>query len=455
MKKILSLILVFTIILSMAACGNTNENATQNTANNTEAHEPSTNPTTDINTQPSKPDDGENQDNNDNDNNNTDWENLGNVDITKLNEFKAADITAAELNKMLRDKLDVENRNFAMHTQVDVKSAFTNKETGDKTETTVTASSDYAERNFVVHGNTSINIKTAQAINNQDDLETAVEFYINRETSDLYSNETTNGQNSGWKHADNAMFFAQMYMITIGCEGLAEDIVIKDDEIGHYVFSVNVAERLTGALSTLGRLKKDTQVIYVVEKDTSAVRVYINDGKFDETQYGSQCTDISSSINAFMAIYNIGKVKYDRVAIPEDVMSLKEKQSSVLIHDNANLLSDNEEKELFDIFFNRCDGLGYNVLFLTIDNTNGQSTKTYTDNYMDQLFSDYNHNISFIIDMDNREIYINTMGNAIKSLDDKDIENALDVGFAYVCECKYTECLAAMADYCINKLNAI
>jgi hypothetical protein len=57
--------------------------------------------------------------------------------------------------------------------------------------------------------------------------------------------------------------------------------------------------------------------------------------------------------------------------------------------------------------------------------------------------------------MDNREIYINTMGNAIKSLDDKDIENALDVGFAYVCECKYTECLAAMADYCINKLNAI
>jgi hypothetical protein len=357
-----------------------------------------------------------------------------------------------------------------MHTQVDVKSAFTNKETGDKTETTVTASSDYAERNFVVHGNTSINIKTTQAINNPDDLETAVEFYIDRETNDLYSNETTNSQNSGWKHTDNAMFFAQMYMITIGCDGLTGDIVIKDDETGHYVFSVNVAERLTGALSTFGRLNKDTQVTYVVEKDTSAIRVYINDGQFDEAQYGSQCTDISSSINAFMVIYNVGKVNEDRVAIPEDVLSLKdknddsvaekdgfneEKQSSVLIHDNANLLSDNEEKELFDSFSNRCSGLGYNVLFLTIDNTNGQSTKTYTDNYMDQLFSDYNHNISFIIDMDNREIYINTMGNAIKSLDDKDIENALDVGFAYVCECKYTECLAAMADYCINKLNAI
>ena len=130
-----------------------------------------------------------------------------------------------------------------------------------------------------------------------------------------------------------------------------------------------------------------------------------------------------------------------------------ESDTQIIVDDLANLLSSEEEDLLVERAKDRLGSKNYNILFLTYDDADGYSTMVYSDNYMDDLFpAGTENNIGFIIDMDNREIYINTMGGAIQSLSDYEIEEGLDVGYNYVSEQEYFECLDGMAAYAIPRL---
>ncbi len=125
---------------------------------------------------------------------------------------------------------------------------------------------------------------------------------------------------------------------------------------------------------------------------------------------------------------------------------------TVHMHDLGDLLSNREEQELIDSVAPYCKKMSYNILFLTTNNAGGKSTMVYSDDYMDELFPDTDENIAFIIDMDNRQIYINTMGRAIRFLSDDKIEKGLDAGYPHIKNNEYYECLREMSSYALNKL---
>jgi len=126
--------------------------------------------------------------------------------------------------------------------------------------------------------------------------------------------------------------------------------------------------------------------------------------------------------------------------------------STVYLHDNADLLSPTEEAKLVELCQDKCFSLSYNVLFLTYNDAAGKSTIRFTDDYMDDLFPYDEDNIAFVIDMDNREIYINTMGKAIDCLSDSEIERALDLGYSQMTDADAYSCLSYMASFCFPLL---
>jgi uncharacterized protein len=116
-------------------------------------------------------------------------------------------------------------------------------------------------------------------------------------------------------------------------------------------------------------------------------------------------------------------------------------------------MTDKEETELIEAIDEQCKGLSYNILFLTTDDANGKSTMSYSDDYMDKLFPEgTENNIAFVIDMDNRKIYINTMGKAIENLSDDEIDIGIDRGYDEIKSNDYDGCLLAMASYCLDEL---
>lgn len=142
--------------------------------------------------------------------------------------------------------------------------------------------------------------------------------------------------------------------------------------------------------------------------------------------------------------------------------------SLVGVWDNASILSDSEEGNLFgkakEVSLN-CD---VSVLFLTIDNAQGYSTEVYTDAFFDKLIyesdtvysgGDSHSGILFAIDMDNRMSYVNTSGDVIQYLSDYDIDNILSSADYYLGDGEYYSAFIAMANkaeaYIINAENGV
>ena len=126
---------------------------------------------------------------------------------------------------------------------------------------------------------------------------------------------------------------------------------------------------------------------------------------------------------------------------------------NVYVHDIAELLSDEDERKLIDLAKNKLTKNSYNVVFLTNNGDMGKTTMDWSDDYLDAMFPTEEDNIAFIIDMYNREIYVNTMGQAIKRLSDDKIERTLDKGWDNASNEDYYGCLANMASYALPYLD--
>lgn len=128
------------------------------------------------------------------------------------------------------------------------------------------------------------------------------------------------------------------------------------------------------------------------------------------------------------------------------------KKNHVYINDLADLLTEEEETALQNWVEKNYSKLDYNILFLTTNDADGKSTMVYSDDYMDAMFPDTDENIAFVIDMDNREIYINTMGSSIERINDSNINSALNAGYNEITDGNYYKCLQKMSKYCLNIL---
>lgn len=114
------------------------------------------------------------------------------------------------------------------------------------------------------------------------------------------------------------------------------------------------------------------------------------------------------------------------------------------VFDMADLLTDSEEEEL-RIFAEKYEAYGISIVFMTTEVTGGKTTQNFSND-----FYDGNHfrpdGIMFSIDMENREIYIDTVGECIAMISDSRISGVLEDSFEYATEGRYAKCLNEMSE---------
>ena len=127
--------------------------------------------------------------------------------------------------------------------------------------------------------------------------------------------------------------------------------------------------------------------------------------------------------------------------------------SRIYMHDMADLFTDDEEKDLIDAAGKFVKNEDHNVLFLTYSDAMGKSTMTFSDDYMDLLFPNDEDNVAFVIDMDNREIYINTMGVYLDELSLEEVDECIDAGYTHMPDGEYYKAMLKMSCYTLQYVN--
>lgn len=121
-------------------------------------------------------------------------------------------------------------------------------------------------------------------------------------------------------------------------------------------------------------------------------------------------------------------------------------ESTIYIHDHAKMLSHEKEEEIIAHIKEQVNPeTDMNVLVLTYLDSFQYSTRTFTDDYTDVYFPYDNNVLCIALDMDNREVYINTMGLAYSRLSDSQIQNCIDAGYDYLKQGNYEEAMDRIA----------
>lgn len=130
------------------------------------------------------------------------------------------------------------------------------------------------------------------------------------------------------------------------------------------------------------------------------------------------------------------------ILVPGQVRASSYNEETVF--DYADLLTWEEENELRQIA-KEYEEFDVSMIFLTTADARGKSAMTYSDDFYDtnQFRPD---GVLFLIDMDNRELYINTVGKCIAILPDYRIESILDTGYDYVADGEYFDCFKRMSE---------
>ena len=114
------------------------------------------------------------------------------------------------------------------------------------------------------------------------------------------------------------------------------------------------------------------------------------------------------------------------------------------VYDEAGILSEEERATLLEQVNALREKTGWDIFAVTTANANGKSSMEYADDFYDAQTADDSNGVLALIDMDNREIYLSTCGDAIRCLEDARIESILDDAFSYVVDGDYAGCLSVM-----------
>ena len=112
------------------------------------------------------------------------------------------------------------------------------------------------------------------------------------------------------------------------------------------------------------------------------------------------------------------------------------------IYDFADLYTDSEEKDLYNEVNSYIQSYNMDLVIVTINSNNKSSPQEYADDFYDYNdfgISSNRDGILFLIDMQNREIYMSTTGTAIEMYNDYRINEALDSVYTYMSDEDYYE----------------
>lgn len=124
-------------------------------------------------------------------------------------------------------------------------------------------------------------------------------------------------------------------------------------------------------------------------------------------------------------------------------VSLASSYNPETVFDFADLLTDSEEKQLRE-FSKEYEKYDISIIFMTTDDAEGKTTQNYSNDFYDN--NEFRPDgIMFSIDMDNREIYIDTVGKCIAMISDTKVSDALDASYTYAGDGEYAACLTKMS----------
>lgn len=104
--------------------------------------------------------------------------------------------------------------------------------------------------------------------------------------------------------------------------------------------------------------------------------------------------------------------------------------------DDADLFSESEENDLLEQINRLKSDTGMDYLVVTTDDAQGMSAQDYADNAYGS--SDASKDtLLYLIDMDNREIYVYTQGMAIRYITDDRLDMMMDAAYIEVADGKY------------------
>lgn len=113
------------------------------------------------------------------------------------------------------------------------------------------------------------------------------------------------------------------------------------------------------------------------------------------------------------------------------------------VEDLAGLLNAEQLQSARQLAGEVSSAAGWDILAVTTDDTDGKSARTWAeDYYLENASSD--DGVVCLIDMDNREIYIATSGEAIHYLTDSRIDSILDSAYAKITNQDYAGTMTAM-----------
>lgn len=129
-----------------------------------------------------------------------------------------------------------------------------------------------------------------------------------------------------------------------------------------------------------------------------------------------------------------------------EVHAAEQNQSQVF--DDAKVLSEEQVQYLEEKAKKLGSEYNMNFLVLTTDNTKGYTAQEYADDFYDN--GSYYQNVQgggvYLIDLENREIYISTDSALIQFLTDRRIDEILDAAYEYASSGDYYGTLNSMLD---------
>lgn len=124
------------------------------------------------------------------------------------------------------------------------------------------------------------------------------------------------------------------------------------------------------------------------------------------------------------------------------------------VDDFADLFSDDEINLIEEAVESFASETDFSVAVVTTDDALGKTSQEYADDYYDSLIfnSGWSENgLLFLIDMDNREVYISTAGECILTYSDSSVDYIIDSGYNDLVSGYYADCVLAMLETAANE----
>jgi|GEM_PF-118136 len=131
------------------------------------------------------------------------------------------------------------------------------------------------------------------------------------------------------------------------------------------------------------------------------------------------------------------------LAVPAGAEVLEAGGGDVRVWDGAGILTSFEENELLEAAEALSDESGFEIMAVTTDDAGGLSAQEYAEQYFEYYSSDYEGGI-YLIDMDNRELYVATYGDLRYVLTDARLDLLLDDAYEYASSGDYGGALLVM-----------